>query len=321
MDAVVFGSIIMDTIIYSSKVKKIEHKSKKYFGLDYGSKIEIDKLEFDPGGSGHNVAVGLSKLGRKVGLIGKIGNDIFGNMIINSIKKSKIDAKYVKKTNTITGASFVVIGESKERSILINRGANDFVDVRDINENYIKKFKWFVFTSVLGKKSIKALKKAVNIARKNKLKIVANPSISMIKNKKSEINQLIGKSDIIIMNEEEASQITRSKKINEMLLGLNKMGPSIVVITLGKRGVVAFDGKKKYRQKAYRVKVIDTTGAGDCFTAGFLHSLMKNNDIKYALKFGVATAALNLKTYGAVKNFPSETKINKEMKCFSQKRI
>jgi ribokinase len=311
MDALIFGSIIMDVIVYSDKVKSVNSKGKKYLGLDYGSKIEIDKLNFSSGGSGHNIAIGLARLGRKVSLIGSIGKDVFGKEIVNELKKNKVDLNFVSEIKETTGSSLVVIGKNKERSILINRGANNFVSSIGINENNIKKFRWFVFTSVIGNKSITVLKKAVDIAKKHNIKVVANPSISMIKYKRKELKGLVKKSDIIIVNEEEAFELSGTNKVDKALIKLRKIGPSIVVITLGKKGVVGFDGKNKYRQKTYKVRVSDTTGAGDCFTAGFLHSLMKNNDIKRALKFGAATAALNLKTYGAVNNFPSENEINK----------
>lgn len=117
-------------------------------------------------------------------------------------------------------------------------------------------------------------------------------------------------SDIAIMNEEEAVLLTE-KKLANALISIKNMGPSIVVITRGDDGVIAMHNNNQYTQKAYDVRRVDTTGAGDAFTVGFLHSLMRKDSFEYALKFGCACSALNIQSYGAVKNFPTEDDIIK----------
>lgn len=310
MDALIFGSIISDVTVFGKNIKKIKIGKKSYFSLDYGSKIEVNKIEVNAGGSGHNIAYGLTKLGRKTGIIGCVGTDIFGNKILDELNEAGVDTTYLRKINKPTGASVVVIGKDGERSILISRGANDYIQPNQINKEYINKFRLFVFTSVIGKKSLSALDKAIKLARKLGLRIVANPSASMIKHENKYLKKLIKISDIVIMNEEEATLLTE-KKISVALKNIKNMGPSIVVLTRGNQGVIAIHNTKVYTQKAYNVKKIDTTGAGDAFTVGFLHSLMRKDSLEYALKFGCACSAFNIQSYGAVKNFPTEDDIIK----------
>jgi ribokinase len=210
----------------------------------------------------------------------------------------------------MTGFSIILVEPQGERSIIVYRGANNFLSKDDIKENVIKNSRFLVFTSMLTKRAVLAIKKAVKIAEKNQVCIVANPSISMIKNNKKETIELLKKSHVIIVNEEEASFITNSSNIEDALKKLRLLGPPLAVVTLGAKGAVAL-ADKIYRQKAFKVKTIDTTGAGDTFSAGFLHYIAKGRSVKEALEFACATAAINITTYGATKEFPSERKILK----------
>lgn len=310
MDAIIFGSIICDITIFEKEIKKTRIGKRNYLILEYGSKLDINKLEFNNGGSGHNIAYGLAKLERKVGLIGCIGNDIFGEKIFNDLNSIGVETSYVKKINKPTGLSIILIGKDGERSILISRGANDYIEPKQIDKDYISNSKFFVFTSVVGKKSISALSRGIKYAKRADVRIVANPSESMIKSQNNTLKKFIKLSDIVIMNEKEATLLT-NKKSDSALLSIKNMGPSIVVITRGENGVIAIQNKNQYIQKSYDVIRKDTTGAGDAFTTGFLHSLMRKDSFEYALKFGCACSAINIQSYGAVKDFPTEDDIIK----------
>lgn len=317
-DFVVIGSATVDLIIRSNELKRIEkivsRKQIPFLCLRYGSKIEMDHIEFDPGGSGHNIATGLAKLGNKVATVAKVGRDERAKLIFSSLKRSEVDTSLVTKTNkAMTGFSIILIEPKGERSIIVYRGANNFLSENDIKESTIKNSRFLVFTSMLTKHAVLAVKKAVEIAEKNQVCVVANPSISMIKNNRKETTELLKKSHIVIVNEEEASFITNASNVKDALRKLRSLGPSLVVVTLGAKGAVAF-ADKIYRQKAFKVKTVDTTGAGDTFSAGFLHYIAKEKSVKEALKFACATAAINITTYGATKEFPSERKILKFIK-------
>lgn len=311
MDALVFGSVIADITVFANNVKKIKVGRKNYFGLDYGSKTEINKMEIGGGGSGHNVAYGLTKMERKVGLMGSVGNDVFSYRLFFGLKKIGIDTKYLINTKKYhTGVSIVIIGKDNERSILISNGANDFLNAY-VDDEYINNFRWFIFTSVVGDKPLETLERTIKVAKRKRLKIVANPSIRMVKSRKRQLIEMMKMSDIAIMNEEEAMTLTGKKEVTACLRSIRSIGPTTVVITLGGKGVVALQDDRIYKQKAYAVKAVDTTGAGDAFTVGFMHSLMRRDSIEYALKFGCACSALNVKSYGAVKAFPKEDDIIK----------
>ncbi|MBU5689768.1 MAG: carbohydrate kinase family protein [Candidatus Aenigmatarchaeota archaeon] len=317
MDVLSFGSILSDILVKSNTVKKTTIKGKEYFYVKYGSKIDADKFEIAFGGSAHNVAYGITSLGRRSGIIGCVGNDEFGKSIVKSLEIAGVDTNGIQYSNKPTGKSVVIIGEDNERTILIHRGANDYIDQKKISKEYINLFKYFVFTSVVSDDSIKALDKSLKYALQSSLTVVANPSASMIVKRKKEFMEFLKRSRIAIMNEEEANILTR-KKIPKSLEEIKELGPDTVVVTRGRNGCVAMHGKKLYEQKGFRVKVLDTTGAGDAFTAGFLNSIIRKDSIEYALKYATVCSALNVKSFGAVTNFPSENDI---MKIIGDKNV
>ncbi len=310
MDVLTFGSIIVDIIAKSNQVKKVKMKDKQLFALPYGSKIEADFIDTFFGGSAHNVAFGLSILGRRTGIIGCVGSDEFGRMVLSELQQAGVNTDGIQISSHPTGKSIVIIGEDNERSIVIYRGANDFIDEKKISQEYINLFRCFVFTSVVGEKSLSALEKAVRISNKKGLITVANPSASMIRKNKKQLLQLLAKSRIAIMNEEEAQLLT-GKKMPKSLEAIKNLGPDTVIITQGSKGCMAIHGNRIYQQKAFKARVVDTTGAGDAFTAGFIHSMLRKDSMEYALKFASVCASLNIKSVGAVKNFPTENDIIK----------
>ncbi len=119
------------------------------------------------------------------------------------------------------------------------------------------------------------------------------------------------------MNEEEAEMLTK-KKLPKSLEAIKDFGPDTVIVTRGSKGCLAIHGNKLYEQKAYRVKVVDTTGAGDAFTAAFIYSLLRKDAMTFALKFASVCASLNVKSFGAVKNFPTENDI---LKVIGEKNV
>lgn len=176
-------------------------------------------------------------------------------------------------------------------------------NVNDIPSQDIKNSKWIVFTSVTSKISSEFLRKTVQFAKKNKVKILTNPSIRMIRLRKGELLEFIKNSDVTIMNEKEISELTKMKNTIISMKKLKKLGTKLVVVTLGTKGAVAYDGKKIYNHGGFRVKVVDSTGCGDSFTAGFLHYILKRKSIPEALKFADANAALEIQNIGST-SFP-----------------
>lgn len=308
----VMGSAIVDMIIRIKLVKKKRIDGKDYLLIPYSSKTEIERLEVDVGGSGHNVAVGLSKLGNRVKFLGTVGNDQNGNKIVSNFKKNNVDVRGLKiLENEMTGLSTVIITPDGEKTLLTYRGANDALGPDDIKEEVIEEINTFIFTSVLSRSCISSLEKVINVVKKNNGIVVANPSISMVRHRKKELLNLVKKSDITIMNKEEVCEFTNSKNEKQALDRMEKFNVPYSIVTLGKDGVLGKDESSFYKEGSFNVKPLDTTGAGDSFTVGFLHWFTKTKSFNESLRFGNATSALNIQSIGATKNLPTEKDILK----------
>jgi len=307
MKACVVGSLVIDITIYPSNNFRLI-KDMLAFPFDY--KIQIDKISLGVGGSGFNVAKVLSLLGNKVDFFGKVGNDTYGKMILDEMRKSKIETKNVKKEKYLSGFSLVFI-YGGEKTILTYRGANNLLSKDDFDEASLKECEWFIFTSMTSKENISFLKKAVDYSRKNGINIVCNPSVAMIDYKKSDLIELMKKSDFVIMNKKEAMKLTNKRDPIEACKKIKEISKANVIVTMGKNGSVIFDEKLKLFE-AYKVKVVDTTGAGDSFTAAFVHSLSKTKDIDFSMKFSNAYAALKISKGKGY--FPSEKEVLKFMR-------
>jgi len=283
----VIGSVIADLTIHTSKEFRLIGERLSF---PFDSKINIEKIRFGIGGSGHNLSVALASLGEKAYIFAKVGYDSNGSLALRSLKKNRVSLKEVKRTNAdLTGFSLIFL-YGGEKTIITYRGANNLVGPEDVNEKLIERSDCFVFTSMISEKNLQFLRKAVDIAKSAGVTVVANPSSSMVNYRRKELLQLLSEADLLILNKKEAKQLSKADSVKKSLAVLRRK-VSKIVITLGKEGSLVWDGSLR-RVKAYPVKVVDTTGAGDSFSAGVLHALKKGYSLVEAAKFGSAVSAI-----------------------------
>jgi sugar/nucleoside kinase (ribokinase family) len=315
MSIIVVGSALVDiTVKHPDGFSLFTEKGRKYFSIPYGSKIEVKQIELHVGGSGRNVASDLSRLGHSVNFVNRLGSDYLSKQIVSDLKREGVGVKNLRIVkNGEAGFSIIFLLADGEKSIMVHNGKNLDMNIGDVPKQDLNAAKWLVFTSVTSKNSLKFLKEMIRVAKKNNVKILANPSIRMIRLRKKELKQFVKDSDIVIMNEEEISELTGIKKPVDAVKKLNRLGAKIAVATLGTQGAVAYDGKRVYSHKGYRVKVVDSTGCGDSFTAGFLHYIIRGKTIPEALKFANLGATLQCLKVG------SQSLSEKEILSFSSK--
>jgi len=289
-DIITVGSATVDVFANTkSELIKIKTSSCEEDLIAYpsGSKILIKELRFTTGGGGTNTAVSLARLGHKVAYLGSLGNDENGKRILDLLKKEKIDF-IGKLTKDITGYSIILDSIEHDRTILTYKGANNKLKFSSINQKKLKT-KWFYFSSMVSE-SFKTLEKLVEFAEKNKIKITFNPSTYLVKKGKNYLKKILIRTTILILNNEEASLLVGKNNVKVMLKELYKLGPEIIVITDGKKSINAYDGKNIYVLIPNKIKIVESTGAGDAFASSFLSGMIKKNDIKFALKMGLANS-------------------------------
>ncbi len=238
------------------------------------------------GGAISNVAVNLSRFNIKTGIISKVGNDFLGDYLINFVKKNKVDVSLVSKTNeNKTGLVFVFLDKNGERdfSFYGAPSADQFLDKKDILPEYIKSCKILHFGSIgmIGFKSRQATLKAIKIAKKTGKIISYDPNVRLnlcegdIERFKINIKKYFKYADIIKLSKEEL-EFLFNMKITD-LAEKNIFGKKLVFISCGKNGCyVKYKNVFRYIP-GYKVKVVDTTGAGDAFMAGILYKILKLN--------------------------------------------
>jgi sugar/nucleoside kinase (ribokinase family) len=296
MKILVIGSAVIDIIA------NIEEnvQEKNFLKLFIGSKYNLNIFRFDVGGSALNVAITLSRLGNNSYLFSKVGKDQFSKKILNFLKKENVNTRYVIRENVPTDSSIVLM-KGGERTILVSHSASKTFSLKDIKESILKKFDFIISTSIFSNEAKEIYEKISEICEKNKINFVFNPSITVLR--KFDLREIRG--NFIILNDEEAKVLTKEKDINVAGKKLLK-NFEIAIITLGKDGSILFKDNMKIYQNAFKVNIVSTLGAGDSFTAGFIHWYGKTKNLKESLKFASAVAAINLLDHSPIPNINSE---------------
>ncbi len=304
---IVIGSATRDIFIDAENLKK-----GKNLCFPFGEKTEIQKVRFFSGGGGINAATTFVLQGLKTGFCGIVGKDLIGTEIIRELKEKRIDTSLLKiKKNKVTDLG-MIFHAKKERTIILSHNASKSLSWQDIDFKKLKNTDWIYLAPLWGKAAKLTLELA-GFAKKNKIKIAFNPSLDQLKQKN--IGKILSNIDVLILNDDEAlflislldmrrptkrSVENRTcdvrQKVFQKIASLTK---AIVIITKGKDGALAFDSKFLYHVPAQKTKVVDATGAGDSFGAGFVAGLIKENSMEKALILAMSNAIANIRVVGA----------------------
>ena len=269
-----------------------------------GETILGDSYNIGPGGKGCNQAIAISRLGGKVNFISKLGDDDYGKLAMNKLKKDNIDTSNIIISNKHkTGVAGIhVDSNSGQNAITVIRGAPASFTKDEIDINIIKKSKIFLTQLEIP---IEVTLHCLKAAKENGLINILNPAPACKLDK-----EFFTLADYFTPNEAEAEFYTGVKINNEndakesakklLALGLKK-----VIITLGEKGLFYSDGNEEIYIKALPFKKVeDTTGAGDAFNGGLAYALSKNKSIKECLNIANQVAGLSTLKLGAGNSMP-----------------
>jgi len=302
-DIITFGSATNDIYLISKNFKVVSEKklyTQKGLCLNLGSKIDVEDILFRTGGGGINTAFTFKNQRFKVAWCGMVGKDDAGQKIIKELKENKIGTSFILKTSKKpTNHSVILTTPGKERTILVFRGAAGELTKKDIPWQGLEA-NWFYLAPLSGKLAL-IFEDLVNFAKKNKIKVAVNPGNSQLSLPQELLQKILKQIDVLFLNQEEASMLTKIpyNKENDIFKKLDEMVPGICVMTKGPEGAIASDGNFLYKAPAPEAKVVDVTGAGDSFSAGFLSGLIKKNDISFAMQLGTANSGACISQWGA----------------------
>jgi sugar/nucleoside kinase (ribokinase family) len=315
-DIITIGGAARDIFFEIKKIKPVKTTGKfseEYLKVPYGEKMISDATYYDYGGGAVNSAVAISRLGLKSAVLCNIGKEGSGDLIVKYLECEKVSTSFVRRDPTLhTGLSILIVGRDGEHTGFLERGASDNLLVERWRP--LKKTRWFYVGSLTGK-SAYLLPELFNFAEREGIKIAFNPGSQQLSGGYLELEDYIKRSDIFLLNLEEATNLiyskTRKKPKNEinLLNEIEKMGAGVSVVTEDGEGCHAVSNGKKYHQRAFSTKVVDTTGAGDSFGATLTFGVMKGFDIGYSLKIAAINAASVVAEMGANKGLMTYNKI------------
>lgn len=295
-DIITVGGSTVDVFVKTSmKNVKIANLPEHDVCYPIGSKILIDNLHFDTGGGGTNTAVAFARLGFKTAWLGKLGHDANSSAIFEAIKKEGVDF-LGGAGDGMAGYSVILVGVGNDRTILTFKGINDNLSSKDFDWSLLDA-RWFYFSSLLNE-SWKTLEKIAKFARKRGINYAFNPSTYLAQQGLRALKKVVKGCSLLVLNKEEAEYLSGKKEEYEAIKLLQEYS-RIVVITDGTNGAIAFDGEHCFKILPNKIKVVETTGAGDAFASGVVAGLAQNKTLDVALQMGMAEAESVIQHIGA----------------------
>ena len=252
------------------------------------------------GGSVANSIVGLSQLGDKVGFIGKVSDDEFGSNYEEGLKKENVEYFYSKKKEELpTGTCLILVTPDSERTMCTFLGTAGKINENDVSSDAIKKSEIIFLEGYLWDEGEpkKAFDKAINNA--NKVAMSLSDLFCVDRHKPHFLNLVKNKLDITFANEQEITSLIEAKNFDEVI-SFSKQLNKLVIVTRGEKGAVAVNGDEVIESDVQKnLKIIDLTGAGDLFAAGFLHGYINKLSTKECLEKGTEMSSKVIQQIGA----------------------
>ena len=264
--------------------------------------IKIEKVA--AGGSVANCMAGIAYLRGNASFIGKVSSDKFGDLYKKSLEDINVKFSYVRKDESLpTGASIILITPDSERTMCTYLGVSSHLSAGDITEKNISDHELIFLEGYLWDKGIseKMFKHAINIAKQNKIKIAMSLSdiFCVTRHKQDFYNLLKNDLNILIGNENEISELTGKENLLDSINQLKEFD-KLIVVTRSDKGSLAIKDGEIIDCESFKVdKILDLTGAGDLFAAGFLKEYLDKSDIKKCLTAGSMAASKIIQKVGA----------------------
>ncbi len=260
-----------------------------------GEKIDAHGFIMQGGGPVPNAMVGLSRLGMRTGVIAVVGNDFLGDLSVSQLKEENVDCSMIIRKHLPSAAAFGMIEQnSGRRTIVLHRR----IDIKpgDIRLAALPRAR---IVHLDGRDPEASLKLARWARRNGSL---VSFDIGSTRNDVSELLPLV---DHLVVADGFAFPFTGTRRARNAIEKLQHYCRGSIVVTEGLKGSTGWENDRWYRQRAFKVKAVDVTGAGDSFHAGYLYGLLNGYDMPRRLEFGAATAALKCTRPGARSGAPT----------------
>lgn len=286
--------------------------------FDYGSKIPIVDSFQSLGGNAPNVLVGATRLGLKTMLISTVGEDANGAMVLEALKKKKVDTDFITRDSKNKTRYSIILNYKKERTILSYSNQKEYSW-----PDHTPSADWVYYTGMSeGFEPIQA-KLREYLTDHPTANLAVNPGSYMLKYALSALREAVSWSTLLIVNLEEAEKILGStlekeKSVRSIIHELCSLGPKEVALTDAARGAWAGTAEEVWHLDSYPVEVVSKTGAGDAFSAGFITARFHGHDIAHALEWGVANSSGVVQNHGSQAGLCDQKELTEMMQKFKK---
>jgi len=283
-DVIGFGALNVDKFY---RVNRIAREGEESFILS---------MSESPGGSAANTIVGLARLGAKTGFVGKVADDYEGRLLLDDFRGENVDTDGIviaKEGKSGTVSAFV--DKKGERALYVHPSVNDALAFEEISLEYVGQAMFLHLTSV-DEKPFQAQKRLLE--ELSSVKVSLDPGEIYARKGLAKLKPIIKRCFVLMPSENEVKLLT-GKGWRDGAKQLLKEGAGIVAVKLGEKGCYVTDGKQSHEVPSYKTRVIDTTGAGDAWNAGFLYGLIKKKDLSECGRLGNFIASKCIAKVGA----------------------
>lgn len=297
-DIVIVGSLNMDLVV---RAPRFPDPGETIIGSDFGT---------FPGGKGANQAVAAARLGAKVKMIGCVGQDAFGDQLLESIAHDGVDTTFIRRDpHHPSGVALITLDEAGQNSIVVASGANAQLKPQDISDAEAA-FEGASLVLLQLESPLDAVTRAVELAKQHGLQVVLNPAPA-----RDLPPSLLRNIDYLIPNRNELSLLAGVEDIDTAVNLLTGLGIDHLIVTMGDEGVLVIDQGRQRHIPPYPVEVVDTTAAGDAFAGAFSVALSEGKDAFQAARWGNAAGALAVTHVGAQPSLPNREALQALMKA------
>lgn len=264
----------------------------------HDQKVLAEPLDKQPGGMGGNVACAASRLGLRTGMIGWVGDDADGQRVLADLHRFGVDTtQVIIQPDTATNYTTVLLDPSGEKAIIIVPTSFDTLDLDSTLTAYLSGSR-LVYCAAYDPEQLGRVAAVVHAAG-GRLTTDIEPAAGL---NDDSFRQTLSHVDIAFID----TDALRVDDYEAAARELQAAGPELVVMTLGAKGSLACDGAGITRCPAFKTRVVDTTGAGDCFAAAFLTAYLRGAPLEQILRYASAAAALSIQAFGARAALPTD---------------
>jgi len=289
----VVGSINMDLVV---RVPHAPNPGETVLGGDF---------ETYQGGKGANQAVAASRMGGEVTMVGRVGNDDFGDTLIQGLVENNIKTTYViKDSEAPSGVAMIAVASNGENIIVVASGANHKVSVEDVNNTRALMREADILLLQL-ESPLEIVTAAVELAKAYDVPVILNPAPAQELSK-----QLLAQIDYLTPNQPELEMLTGQKDIDASIKKIKKWGVKNLIITLGHNGTRVITAGMDKHFPAFEVTAVDTTAAGDAFNGALAVALAEGKSLVDAVRLAMAAGALSVTKRGAQPSLPERESVD-----------